>query len=286
MASPIGPALTVAAEQYRPPVTPFAGWTRNAQNRLVPLETAPHIGAFAPPGTGKTRRWLAQSAVLWPGPCLVSSSKDDLMQMVASRRGGPVALLDLRPIKAPFYPAEFTRYRFDPTALIETFEDAQNLTESLLSSASMDLSGQSFRGGGDPGPWNDLARAPLTCLLYAASPAAVGRGNRVGAARSRECGDSQAKRLLPTSFDPGWACAAAWTGDLVYEARVRAVLEMEAKQRDSVKMTVTKVLTAWLLTSRRDKPHPTFDLSFFDDPTATLYLLTPQTVRSPPRRSS
>jgi hypothetical protein len=51
----------------------------------VPLESAPHVCGFAPPGTGKTRRWLAQSAVLWPGPAFVSSSKDDLMQMVASR---------------------------------------------------------------------------------------------------------------------------------------------------------------------------------------------------------
>jgi hypothetical protein len=50
---------------------------------------------------------------------------------------------------------------------------------------------------------------------------------------------------------------------------------MEAKQRDSVKMTVTKVLTAWLLTANRDKKFPPLDLSFFDKPAATLYLLTP-----------
>ena len=108
------------AEAYRPPVTPFAGWTRDSRGRLVPLESAPHVGGFAPPGTGKTRRWLAQSAVLWPGPAFVSSSKDDLMQMVASRRAGPIALLDLRPITAPFYPNDFVAYRFDPTALIST----------------------------------------------------------------------------------------------------------------------------------------------------------------------
>jgi type IV secretion system protein VirD4 len=50
---------------------------------------------------------------------------------------------------------------------------------------------------------------------------------------------------------------------------------MEAKQRDSVKMTVTKVLTAWLLTANRDAKFPPLDLSFFDKPGATLYLLTP-----------
>jgi type IV secretion system protein VirD4 len=104
----MGPAITGNGEEYRPPVTPFAGWTRDERGRRVPLESAPHVGAFPPPGTGKTRKWLAQSAVLWPGPCLVSSSKDDLMQLVASRRIGPVALLDLRPIAAPLYPTDFT----------------------------------------------------------------------------------------------------------------------------------------------------------------------------------
>jgi type IV secretion system protein VirD4 len=110
------------ASGYRRPVTPFAGWTRDPKGRLVPLESAPHVGGFAPPGTGKTRRWLAQSAVLWPGPAFVSSSKDDLMQMVASRPGGPIALLDLLPITAAFYPTDFVAYRFDPTALITTLD--------------------------------------------------------------------------------------------------------------------------------------------------------------------
>ena len=89
--------MSTPAGEYRPPITPFAGWTRDAKGLLVPLESAPHVGGFAPPGTGKTRKWLAQSAVLWPGPAFVSSSKDDLMQMVASRRGGPVCRLTRSP---------------------------------------------------------------------------------------------------------------------------------------------------------------------------------------------
>ena len=164
------------AEAYRPPVSPFAGWTRDDRGRLVPLESAPHVGGFAPPGTGKTRRWLAQSAVLWPGPALVSSSKDDLMQMVASRRAGPIALLDLRPITAPFYPNDFVAYRFDPTALITGLDEAKATAQSLLSTSAVALSGSAFRSGPDPGPWDQLAFAPLTCLLFAASPAATGLG--------------------------------------------------------------------------------------------------------------
>jgi TraM recognition site of TraD and TraG len=267
-------AISGPADAYRMPVTPFAGWTRDGRGRRVPLESAPHVGGFAPPGTGKTRRWLAQSAVLWPGPAFVSSSKDDLMQMVASRRAGPIALLELRPITAPFYPADFVACRFDPTALISSLGEAKATAQSLLSTSAVALSGSTFRGGADPGPWDQLAFAPLTCLLFAASPAATGLGMEWTLEASENL-QAPLRSPYQTSFDPGWATAAAWTGDRLFEARVRAVLAMDAKQRDSVRMTVTKVLTAWLLTAARDRALPALELSFLDDADATLYLLTP-----------
>jgi TraM recognition site of TraD and TraG len=268
-------ASSRSTDGYRAPVTPFAGWTRDGKGRLVPLESAPHVGGFAPPGTGKTRKWLAQSAVLWPGPAFVSSSKDDLMQMVASRRAGPLALLDLRPITAPAYPNDFVAYRFDPTALITSLDDAKATAQSLLSTSAVALSGGAFRGNTDPGPWDQLAFAPLTCLLFAASPQATGLGMEWTLEASENLDAASAHGRYQTTFDPGWAAAAAWTEDRLFEARVRSVLTMEAKQRDSVKMTVTKVLTAWLLTAQRDRPLPALELSFFDDCDATLYLLSP-----------
>jgi hypothetical protein len=136
----------VSSDEYRPPVTPFGGWVTDRKlARLVPLQTAPHILGLAPPGTGKTRRWLAQSAVLWPGPAVVSSSKDDLMQMVSSRRWGRGMLLDLRPITPPHYPSDFTCCRYDPTALITTLEDAQAAAETLLSMSSVGFGGTQAR---------------------------------------------------------------------------------------------------------------------------------------------
>ena len=268
-------ATSGRTDAYRRPVTPFAGWTRDGRGRLVPLESAPHVGGFAPPGTGKTRRWLAQSAVLWPGPAFVSSSKDDLMQMVASRRGGPIALLDFRPITAPFYPTDFVAYRFDPTALITSLDNAKATAQSLLSTSAVALSGSAFRSGTDPGPWDQLAFAPLTCLLFAASPVATALGMEWTLEASENLDAPPLNAWYQTTFDPGWAAAAAWTGDRLFEARVRAVLGMDAKQRDSVKMTVTKVLTAWLLTAQRDRALLALELSFFDNRDATLYLLTP-----------
>src|ERR1700692_596071 len=136
----------MGGDEYRSPVTPFGGWvTDDKLARLTPLETAPHILGLAPPGTGKTRRWLAQGAVLWPGPAVVSSSKDDLMEMVASRRWGKAMLLDLRPITAPHYPREFPSCRYDPTALIGTLEDAQAAAETLLSMSSVGFGGTQAR---------------------------------------------------------------------------------------------------------------------------------------------
>ena len=259
--------------QYRPPVTPFGGWVRDGAGRLRPLETAPHIGAFAPPGTGKTRKWLAQAATLWPGPALVSSSKDDLMQLVASRRWGRCALLDLRPIAAPWYPADFTPYRSDPTALIPDLGEAMALAETLLSTGSVAMSGSAVRAGSDPGPWDQLAFAPLTCLLYGA--ATLGRSMEWTLTAAEDVSLPGPDDPTPARAAPSWLSAAMLCGDELFRARVLGVLEMEPKQRDSVKITVTKVLTAWLRTSRRDAALPPITLDFLDDPTATIFLLTP-----------
>jgi len=56
---------------------------------------------------------------------------------------------------------------------------------------------------------------------------------------------------------------------------VRGILNMVDKQRDSVKMTVTKALTPWLRTSIRDRGLPVFDPLSLDDAAITLYVLSP-----------
>ena len=263
---------------YRPAITPFGGWvTDHRTGRLVPLETAPHILGLAPPGTGKTRRWLSQSAVLWPGPAVVSSSKDDLMQMVASRRWGKAMLLDLRPITPPHYPSAFTRCRYDPTVLISTLEDAQGVAETMLAMSSVAFGGVASRPAADNGMWENLAFAPLTCLLFAASPAAHGLGMRwvLEAAEDVSTPNQWPGRGEQLGTEPSWVTAATWCADRLFEARVRGILDMVDKQRDSVKMTVTKSLTAWLRTSIRDRDLPAFDPADLDDPHTTLYVLSP-----------
>lgn len=218
---------------FRAPVTPFGGWVADRRrDRLVPLETAPHILGFAPPGTGKTRRWLAQSAVLWPGPAVVSSSKDDLMQLVSSRRWGDAMLLDLRPITPPTYPAAFTPCRYDPTTLIDTLEDAQAVAETLLSTSSVGFGGSQARPATDNGMWENLAFAPLTCLLYAASPAATGLGSRPESLTFCQT-DFSRGRLSPTR------CGDAVMGPWWCHLRRHEVTHTEGRRRGRIEKTAT-----------------------------------------------
>jgi type IV secretion system protein VirD4 len=194
--------------------------------------------------------------------------------MVASRRWGPGMLLDLRPITPPHYPDEFTPCRYDPTCLVTALEDAQAAAETLLSMSSVGFAGGQARTNIDGAMWENLAFAPLTCLLYAASPPALGLGMR-WVLQAAENVVKPRGWPAPQSAEPSWAQAGVWCGDALFEARVRGVLDMEPKQRDSVKMTVTKALTAWLRTSIRDRGLPPFDPGFLDNPAATLYVLSP-----------
>ena len=40
----------MGGDGYRREVTPFGGWITDSKHRLVPVETAPHIGCFAVSG--------------------------------------------------------------------------------------------------------------------------------------------------------------------------------------------------------------------------------------------
>src|ERR1700736_5754130 len=90
------------------------------RKQLYVPRTAPHVLITAPTEMGKTRRMMAPAAVLWGGPAVVVSSKDDLMQLVMQRRYGPKALVDLRPVVSPVYPHGVEPAVYDPTATIFT----------------------------------------------------------------------------------------------------------------------------------------------------------------------
>jgi type IV secretion system protein VirD4 len=196
------------------------------------------------------------------------------MQLVSLRWRGRAMLLDLRPVDPPVYLREFVSCRYDPTALIGNLEDAQAAAETLLGMSSVGFAGSQSRPSADNGMGENLAFAPLTCLLYAGSPAAVGFGMEwVLEAAEDVSVPMQWPRQVST--DPCWVTAALWCRNALFEARVRGILNMVDKQRDSVKMTVTKALTAWLRTSTRDRDQPILDPSALDEHGSTLYILSP-----------
>ena len=104
--------------------TPYCGLLYRAGNPYM-AESAPHLAISAPTRTGKTRRILAPAAVVHPGPAVCVSSKEDLAELVLTRRfTGPTGVIDLRPQKTLVWPANVRRMVTDPTAAITSADEA------------------------------------------------------------------------------------------------------------------------------------------------------------------
>ncbi|MGV7918600.1 type IV secretory system conjugative DNA transfer family protein [Mycobacterium kansasii] len=250
------------------------GRGRQKQQLYLP-RTAPHVLVTAPTDTGKTRRLLAPAAVLWGGPAVVVSSKDDLLQLVMQRRYGPKALVDLRPIVRPVYPHGVEPAVYDPTANIFTPYEALTVAETIMQMATVGL-GSGADQVSDGGVWESQAAGPLAAFLYAASP----MGNNEGmdwVLRSVDNIDTTSKQA---GKKPGWLQAAAICHRYeVLAMGMTRILDMEPRQRDSVAITMRKAITPWLRTSllAADAADLTavFDPTFLDDPQATLFVLAP-----------
>ncbi|MBO0882251.1 MAG: type IV secretory system conjugative DNA transfer family protein, partial [Mycobacterium sp.] len=203
--------------------TPYCGFKRQTDKRAggqiyVPRSAA-HVLVCGPTEAGKTRRILAPAAVLWGGPTVIVSAKDDLLQYVLERRWGPLALIDMRPIRTPVYPEELTRFCYDPTLTTGTPHEALAVAETIMQGTTL------ARGWGvnhvrDRGIWESRAIAPLGALLYAASPA----GNSQGIEWVLRAVDNI---NLDYANEPGWHQAdSICQGAEVLALGLRRLLEM------------------------------------------------------------
>ncbi|MDP7707468.1 type IV secretory system conjugative DNA transfer family protein [Mycobacterium sp. TY815] len=268
---------------YVKPDTPYCGFMRRLVkdpsgrrvHKLFMPRTGPHVLITAPTGTGKTRRVMAPAAVLWGGPAVVVSSKDDLMQLVMQRRYGPTALVDLRPVRSPVYPVGVDAVAYDPTATITTPLEALTIAETIMQMATVGL-GAGADQVSDGGVWESQAAGPLAAFLYAASP----QGNNEGMDWVLRAVDNIDTTSPDARSKPGWLQAAAICHRYeVLAIGMNRILEMEPRQRDSVAITMRKAITPWLrqslmvagLKDLRRK----FDPAFLDDPHATLFVLAP-----------
>jgi type IV secretory system conjugative DNA transfer VirD4/TraG family protein len=255
---------------YKPPPTPYCGFDRDEQGQRTVAASAAHVLVSAPTEMGKTRRVLAPAAVLWGGPAVVVSSKDDLFQLVMQRRYGPTALIDLRPDYDAAYP-DIEMMSFDPTKLITTPDQAVTAANTMMQMSAVGL-GSSVDQVSDAGIWESNSEGPLAAMLYAASP----RGNGQGIEWVLLAVDNLRVERGQLSTTPGWQRAADIVRDkpLFYNALMRT-LDMDPRQRDSIALTMRKAVTPWMRLALRGIDYPAFDDSFLSDPSATLYVLSP-----------
>jgi len=248
--------------------TPYCGFARDRDGRLYIPRSAAHVMVSAPTETGKTRRVLAPTAVLWSGPAVVISSKDDLMELVMQRRGGPRALIDLRPDYSAVYPDGLQRFSFDPTTLITTPDQAVTVADTIMQMATVGL-GAGADQVSDGGVWESQAEGPLAAMLYAAT-----RGHRGIGWVLLAVDNLRFDKTHPGT--PGWQMAADIVSDIpLFRNALERTLDMDRRQRDSIAITMRKAVTPWLRLALRKTTAPAFEESFLDDPTATLFVLAP-----------
>lgn len=251
------------------PASPYCGFIRDGSGPPALAEAPPNVLISAPTEMGKTTGVLAPAATLWAGPVVAVSSKDDLMWLVGQRRWGPKQIIDLRPDYSAVYPDGVEARSFDPTALITTPDEAVTIGNTMMQMSAVGM-GSGADQVSDGGVWEANAESPLAAMLYAASPCCTGKGIEwvlLAVDNLKEDEDD------PTA--PGWHSAAREVKHLpmFYNGLMRT-LGMDAKQRDSIALTMRKAVSPWMRLALRGINAAPFDASFLDQPDATLYVLT------------
>jgi len=217
---------------------------------------------------GKTTGVLAPAATLWGGPTVAVSSKDDLMWLIGQRRWGPKQVIDLRPDYSALYPPNVEARTFDPTTLITKPDDAVTIGNTMMQVSAVGL-GSGVDQVSDGGIWESNTESPLAAMLYAASPCCTGKGIEwvmLAVDNLREDKDS------PEA--PSWHSAARYVAAIPpFRNGLLRTLAMEAKQRDSIALTMRKAVSPWMRLGLRGVTAPAFDVSFLEQPDATLYIL-------------
>ncbi len=278
---------------YAEPYTPYCGLVYNKDGKPVRAKSAPHVAISAPTRTGKTRRILAPAAVLHPGPAVCVSSKEDLAELVLTKRClGVTGVIDLRPEKTLVWPAGVRLMVTDPTRTIANPHEALTVAETMLATSGVGFggvaSGNTVAAGG---LWESTASRPLACLLYAASPQGNNRGMPwvLDAVENLGIGNDDEDGGPAALGKPSWLTAYALCPHPMLADPLHAVLCMDSRMRDSVKITTAKAVTPWVrlglsaaekakaLSAVEQLSIESFDLGMLDEPDVTLFVLAPHT---------
>jgi hypothetical protein len=257
-------------------VCPYGGLRRVRKSRFALAKTGPSMLVVALTGHGKTSRALSVGCVDHDGPVCFSTLKPDGMEKTAPHRFGPKQVVDLRKDPDYKYPEGVEPVDFDPVVFVRSPLDASRCAQTMLSLVGMGFGGNGKQSG-DNSTWMKQAEDPLAGFLWAASKLG-GRGGIgwvVAAIRKTVLAEGDDPEATPS-----WALAQTLCDDMPEFAQaLSSVSAMDDRLRDSVLIGMTSSVapfTTQLLKRRISKrPSRTFKPEFFDHPTATLYVISP-----------
>lgn len=279
--------------------TMYAGFSMDKTGKATGLAISSfHELVFAGTGAGKSRREIVPAIATWDGPVCAVSAKSDLAEMSADlrgRTGGPTYVMDLTG-QADWskIPDETIRLTNDPCALLvaddegSTDDSALELAK-LLTKVGAD-SGQGGGGGGDAAFWASLALGPLACMLQAGGwypDPETGEdvwGGGIdwvmkavldyGSDESYEDGDEL--DVDTPSWDVAAVRATLMGSD--HARKIMSTKQLEARQRDSVRINLEVALSSWekrVVRRGGGEGGVAFSPSLLEDPGATLYIVSP-----------
>lgn len=239
------PQTVESKDGFQKQQTPYGGCIDG-----VPIETAPHLLVSGPTGRGKSLRALVPGAILWHGPRVIISSKTDFCREVVKRdvhKRGPLFIMDLSGELDADLPwlegVDYTRVTSDPTALVESDDDALEMASMLMQVGSIGAGGANGGGGSNDAFWQTISAQPLAALLLAGK--ASGGGIEW---TQRAAGRTKGK--TPDDPAPSWVRAYELIKKTSRHAEdLFAKASMEAKLRDSITATMKSGLSPWLLTT-------------------------------------
>lgn len=259
--------------KYAPKPTPFGGFIDG-----VPAASGPHLLVSGPSGVGKSRRVLGPGILMWQGPVVAISSKPDLIDLTLEQRlawggYGRTYVLDLSgEVPDEVLPDGVEKVVIDPVALINSDDEALDLTSVLMKAGSSGSSSSASGQSGDPF-WETLATAPLAGILRAAG--------RDGITWAR----AAVGRVMPADPEdrdqPCWVNAISRLevmGAVMLADEVDSASKLEDKMKDSVGITMKSALAPWWRsTVAGGRGERAFLPKMLEDPRSTLFVIAPAT---------
>ncbi|ANQ74422.1 TraM recognition domain-containing protein [Rhodococcus sp. 008] len=230
--------------------------------------------------THNSRRVLGPGILMWQGPVVAISSKPDLIDLTLEQRlewggHGCTYVLDLSgEVPDDVLPDGVEKVVIDPVALINSDDEALDLTSVLMKAGSAGSSSSASGQSGDPF-WETLATAPLAGILRAAGDDGIAWAQ------------AAVSRVKPDDADPDdkdqpcWANAAdrlEEMGALMLAEELVSAGRLEDKMRDSVGITMKSALAPWWRsTVAGGRGERSFTPAMLEDPRSTLFVVAPAT---------